>query len=253
MLELFSLKGKVALVTGASRGLGKPIAKGLAGAGAHVILVARDRAKLDAVKTEIEGEGGTATVLSLDLADEAAIREGVRRVGAELGRLDICVNNAGIINWQPLLDSDEDDFQKIMDTNVRATFVMSQECAALMRAGGEGGRIVNTGSVLGPLGRAKLHAYCGSKSAIIGLTRSLAFSFGPKVRVNAIAPGYHKTEMTKVHWQNPPVEKAIAERAALKRWGDVDDLVGVALFLASPAARFITGACIPVDGGYSIG
>ena len=252
MLELFSLKGKVALVTGASRGLGRPIAKGLAGAGAHVILVARDRAKLDAVKTEIEGEGGTATVLSLDLADEAAIREGVRRAGAELGQLDICVNNAGIINWQPLLDSDVEDFERIMDTNVRATFVMSQECAALMRAGGEGGRIVNTGSVLGPLGRAKLHAYCGSKSAIIGLTRSLAAELGKeKINVNCVCPGYFLTEINQNLQSRPGYMEAINGVTPMERWGDPREMVGTVIYLSSAASSYVTGQVIMVDGGLS--
>jgi len=250
MLELFSLKGKVALVTGASRGLGKPIAKGLAAAGAHVVLVARDEAKLAAVKAEIEGDGGAATVLSLDLADEAAIRDGVRRVGADLGRLDICINNAGIINWQPLLDSDAEDFERIMDTNVRATFIMSQECAALMRAGGEGGRIVNTGSVLGPLGRAKLHAYCGSKSAIIGLTRSLAAELGKeKINVNCVCPGYFLTEINSTLQSRPGFVEAINGVTPMERWGDPKEMVGTIVYLSSAASSYVTGQVIMVDGG----
>jgi gluconate 5-dehydrogenase len=252
MLELFSLKGKVALVTGASRGLGKPIAKGLAAAGAHVVLVARDKAKLDAVKAEIEGAGGKATVLPLDLADEDAIRAGVRTVGAELSRLDICVNNAGIINWQPLLDSDVEDFEKIMDTNVRATFVMAQECAALMRAGGEGGRIINTGSVLGPLGRAKLHAYCGSKSAIIGLTRALAAELGKeKINVNCVCPGYFLTEINASLQSRPGYMDAINGVTPMERWGDPEEMVGTIVYLASKASSYVTGQVIMVDGGVS--
>ena len=252
MLELFSLKGKVALVTGASRGLGKPIAKGLATAGAHVVLVARDQAKLDAVRAEIEQAGGKATVLVLDLADEDAIRNGVRKVGAELGRLDICVNNAGIINWQPLLDSDVEDFDKIMDTNVRATFVMSQECAALMRAGGEGGRIINTGSVLGPLGRAKLHAYCGSKSAIIGLTRALAAELGKEnINVNCVCPGYFLTEINASLQSRPGYVDAINGVTPMERWGDPEEMVGTIVYLSSKASSYVTGQVIMVDGGVS--
>jgi gluconate 5-dehydrogenase len=252
MLELFSLKGKVALVTGASRGLGKPIAKGLAAAGAHVVLVARDQAKLEAVKAEIEQTGGNATVLSLDLADEEAIRAGVRKVGAEHGRLDICVNNAGIINWQPLLDSDVEDFDRIMDTNVRATFVMAQECAALMRAGGDGGRIINTGSVLGPLGRAKLHAYCGSKSAIIGLTRSLAAELGKeKINVNCVCPGYFLTEINASLQSRPGYIDAINGVIPMERWGDPEEMVGTVIYLASKASSYVNGQVIMVDGGVS--
>lgn len=250
MLELFSLKGKVALVTGASRGLGKPIAKGLAAAGAHVVLVARDKAKLDGVRAEIEKDGGAATVLPVDLADEDAIRSGVRGIGAELGRLDICVNNAGIINWQPLLDSDVDDFQQIMDTNVRATFIMSQECAALMRARGEGGRIINTGSVLGPLGRARLHAYCGSKSAIIGLTRSLAAELGrERINVNCVCPGYFLTEINAALQSRPGYMDAINGVTPMERWGDPAEMVGTIVYLSSAASSFVTGQVIMVDGG----
>lgn len=252
MLELFSLKGKVALVTGASRGLGRPIAKGLAAAGAHFVLVARDRAKLDAVKSEIEQAGGKATVLPLDLADEEAIRSGVRKVGADLGRLDICFNNAGIINWQPLLDSDVEDFDKIMDTNVRATFVMAQECAALMRAGDEGGRIINTGSVLGPLGRAKLHAYCGSKSAIIGLTRALAAELGKEnINVNCVCPGYFLTEINASLQSRPGYMDAINGVTPMERWGDPEEMVGTIVYLASKASSYVTGQVIMVDGGVS--
>ena len=132
MLEMFSLQGKVALVTGASRGLGRVMADGLARAGAHVVLVARDRARLEDTARDIAAAGGTASVLALDLADEQAVREGIRGIGEQLGRIDVCVNNAGIINWQALLDSDLEDFERIMATNVRATFVVAQECACLL-------------------------------------------------------------------------------------------------------------------------
>jgi len=250
MLELFSLNGKVAVVTGASRGLGKPIAKGLAAAGAHVVLVARDEAKLETARGEIMDAGGEATVLAIDLADEDAIRTGIRKVGQELGRLDICVNNAGIINWQPLLDSDVEDFDRIMDTNVRATFVMAQEAAALMRAGGRGGRIINTGSVLGPLGRAKLHAYGASKSAIIGLTRSLASELGrDDITANCVCPGYFLTEINASLQSRPGFMDAINGVTPMERWGKPEDMVGTMIFLASDAAAFVNGQVIMVDGG----
>ena len=252
MLELFSLKGKVAIVTGASRGLGKPIAKGLAGAGAHVVLVARDEAKLTLVRDEIVAAGGQATVLPLDLADEDAIRAAVRKVGADLGRLDICVNNAGIINWQPLLESDVEDLDKIMNTNVRATFVMAQESAALMRAGGEGGRIINTASILGPLGRAKLHAYGTSKSAIIGLTRALASELGKdNITANCVAPGYFTTEINASLQARPGYMDAIIGVTPMERWGDPEELVGTIIYLASKASSFVNGQVIAVDGGVS--
>lgn len=253
MLELFSLKGKVALITGASRGLGRVMALGLAGAGAHVVLVARDRARLEEAADDIAAAGGTATVLPLDLADEDAVRAGIRAVGERLGRIDVCVNNAGIINWQALLDSDLADFEAIMATNVRATFVVAQECAALMRRGDTpGGRIINVSSILGMLGRAKLHAYCTSKSAIIGLTRSLAAELGRDgITANVIAPGYFETDINASLTSRPGYVEAVSGITPMHRWGRPEELVGTLLYLASAASGFVTGQVIHVDGGMS--
>jgi len=250
MLELFSLHGKVALITGASRGLGRPMAKGLAAAGAHTVLVARDAAKLHAVRDEIVAGGGQATVLPLDLTDEAAIRDGVRHIAGTLGRVDISVNNAGIISWQNLLDSDLADFDRIMDTNVKATFIMAQECAAVMRAGGRGGRIINIGSLLSTIGRAKLHAYCTSKAAIVGLTRSMAAELGrDNITANVIAPGYFETEINTTLTARPGYSEAVSGVTPMQRWGRPEELVGTLIYLASAASGFVTGQVIHVDGG----
>lgn len=250
MLELFSLKQKVAVITGASRGLGRTMAKGLAAAGAQVVLVARDEAKLNETRDDILAEGGQASVLALDLADEEAIRTGIRRIGGQLGRIDICVNNAGITNWQPVLESDVEDFERIMDTNVKAAFVMSQECAAFMRAGGRGGRIVNIGSILSTLGRAKLHAYCASKSAIVGLTRSLAAELGREnITANVIAPGYFISDINASLTSRPGYIEAVSGVTPMERWGKAEELVGTLIYLASDASSFVTGQVIHVDGG----
>lgn len=250
MLELFSLKQKVAVITGASRGLGRTMAKGLAAAGAQVVLVARDEAKLNETRDDIIAEGGQASVLALDLADEEAIRTGIRRIGGELGRIDICVNNAGVINWQPVLESDVEDFERIMDTNVKATFVMSQECAAFMRTGSRGGRIVNIGSILSTLGRAKLHAYCASKSAIVGLTRSLAAELGREnITANVIAPGYFISDINASLTSRPGYIEAVSGVTPMERWGKAEELVGTLIYLASDASSFVTGQVIHVDGG----
>ena len=250
MLELFWLKQKVAVITGASRGLGRTMAKGLAGAGAHVVLIARDEAKLVEVRDEILAEGGQATVLALDLADEDAVRAGIRRIGGEIGRIDICVNNAGIINCQPVLDSDVEDFERILDTNVKASFIMSQECAAFMRAGGRGGRIVNIGSILSTVGRAKLHAYCASKSAIVGLTRSLAAELGREnITANVIAPGYFVSDINASLTSRPGYIEAVSGVTPMARWGRAEELVGTLIYLASDASSFVTGQVIHVDGG----
>jgi gluconate 5-dehydrogenase len=252
MLELFSLKGKVAVITGANRGLGKPMAKGLAAAGAHVVLIARDQQKLEAVAAEIAAEGGQATVLPIDLANEDEIRAGIRKVAGDLGRIDICVNNAGIINWQPVLESDLSDLEQIMDTNVRATFIMAQECAAVMKAGGRGGRIVNTGSVLSTIGRAKLHGYCTSKAAIVGLTRSLAAELGrDNITANVVAPGYFVTDINASITSRAGYVEAVSGVTPMERWGRPEELVGTLVYLASEASSFVTGQVIHVDGGLS--
>ena len=250
MLHMFSLKEKVAVITGASRGLGRPMAQGLAAAGAHVVLIARDADKLNAVRDEIVAAGGQATVLPIDLASEEEIRTGIRRIGKDLGRIDICVNNAGIITWQPLLESDAEDFDRVMDTNVRASFIMSQECAAFMRAGGRGGRIINVGSLLSSLGRARLHAYCASKSAIVGLTRSLAAELGREnITANVLAPGYFASDINASLTAREDYVEAINGVTPMERWGKPEELVGTLIYLASEASGFVTGQVIHVDGG----
>ena len=246
MLELFSLEGKVAVITGASRGLGRVMAKGLAGVGAHVVLVARDAEKLGMLRDEIKAEGGQADVLPLDLADEDQIRSAVQG----LAKVDICVNNAGIINWQPLLESDIESFDAVMNTNVRASFVMAQECALLMRAGGQGGRIINVGSVLSTIGRAKLHAYCASKSAIVGLTRSLAAELGrDNITANVIAPGYFVTDINTSLTGREGYMEAVSGVTPMERWGEPKELIGTLIYLASAASSYTTGQVIHVDGG----
>jgi gluconate 5-dehydrogenase len=215
-----------------------------------VVLIARDEAKLVEVCDEILTESGQATVLALDLADEDAVRAGIRRIGGEIGRIDICVNNAGIINWQPVLDSDVEDFERILDTNVKASFIMSQECAAFMRAGGRGGRIVNIGSILSTVGRAKLHAYCASKSAIVGLTRSLAAELGREnITANVIAPGYFVSDINASLTSRPGYIEAVSGVTPMARWGKAEELVGTLIYLASDASSFVTGQVIHVDGG----
>ncbi|AKH98854.1 dehydrogenase of unknown specificity, short-chain alcohol dehydrogenase like [Hoeflea sp. IMCC20628] len=252
MLEMFSLKGKVAVITGASRGLGRTMAKGLAAAGAHVVLIARDKTKLESVSAEIAADGGLSTVLPIDLSDESAIRNGIQSLADNVGRVDICVNNAGIINWQPVLESDLEDFDRTMDTNVKATFIMAQECAALMRKGGNGGRIINIGSVLSTVGRAKLHAYCASKSAIVGLTRSLAAELGREnITANVIAPGYFVTDINAAITGREGYVEAVSGVTPMERWGNPEELIGTLVYLASGASSFVTGQVIHVDGGIS--
>lgn len=251
-MELFSLTGKVAVITGASRGLGRHMAAGLAQAGAHVVLIARDADRLAELRDEIVRGGGKASMMPLDLGDVSAIRPAVERIAAEQGRIDICVNNAGIIDWQPLADSTLESLDAILGLNVKATFKMSQACAAIMRNGGAGGRIVNIGSVLSTIGRAKLHAYCASKSAIVGLTRSLASELGRDgITANVIAPGYFASDINASLTARPGYREAVEGVTPMERWGDPKELVGTLIYLASAASSYTTGQVIHVDGGIS--
>lgn len=251
-MDLFSLKGKVAVITGASRGLGRHMATGLAQAGAHAVLLARDEDRLNTLADEIRSNGGLASVEALDLSDTSAIKPAIERIAAEHGRIDICVNNAGIIDWQPLAESTMESFDAILDLNVKATFVMSQACAAVMREGGAGGRIVNIGSVLSTIGRAKLHAYCSSKSAIVGLTKSIAAELGRDgITANVIAPGYFASDINASLTARPGYTEAVIGVTPMERWGDPAELVGTLIYLASAASSYTTGQVIHVDGGIS--
>ena len=251
-MDLFSLKGKVAVITGASRGLGRHMAAGLADAGAHVVLVARDEDRLNTLADEIRAKGGEASVQPLDLGDTSAIQPAVERIAGQLGRIDICVNNAGIIDWQPLDDSSLESFDAILDLNVKSTFLMAQACAAVMRRGGAGGRIVNIGSVLSTIGRAKLHAYCASKSAIVGLTRSIAAELGRDgITANVIAPGYFASDINASLTARPGYVEAVEGVTPMERWGNPAELVGTLVYLSSAASSYTTGQVIHVDGGIS--
>lgn len=251
MLQMFSLAGRTALVTGASRGLGRAMASALAGAGAHVVLSARDEAKLAQARDEIVETGGSATTLPLELTEEDACIDAIRAVEAEQGKLDILVNNAGIIEWTPLAEGKTDDWRRIVDTNVTSMFILSREAATGMRKR-RWGRIINIGSVLSVLGRANLASYCASKAAIAGLTKSIAAEVGSdNVTCNCILPGYYTTEINQSLTARPGYVEMVAGCAPMDRWGDPKELGGTAIFLASDASSFLTGQVISVDGGIS--
>ena len=248
---LFSLAGRIAAVTGGSRGLGRAMATALAAAGAHVILLARDRDKLTEARDDILATGGRASIHSLDLTDEAACVEAIRAIGETHGRLDILVNNAGIIGWSTFIESPTEQWRATLGTNLTPMFVLAREAAVLMRRQNEG-RIINIGSVLSVAGRGKLAAYCTSKAAIVGLTRALAAELGPDgITCNCIAPGYFATDINTNLQSRPGFTEMIAACTPARRWGKPEDLHGIVVFLASPAAAFITGQVILVDGGIS--
>ena len=249
ILDKFRLDGKVALVTGAAKGLGRGIAVGLAEAGADVMAV--DILDCSDTRKQIAGLGRTCETLDLDLAGTGIPEMAVRRTVASLGRLDILVNNAGIIRRAPFLEFTEKDWDDVMQLNIKTVFLLSQAAARQMVHQGEGGKIISIASMLSFQGGVLVPSYTASKSAVMGLTRLMACELGPKgIRCNAIAPGYMATDNTRPLREDPARSKAILERIPLGRWGEPGDLQGVAVFLASDASAYVNGYTIAVDGGW---
>ncbi len=247
--SLFSLAGRVALVTGASRGLGWVFAEALAAAGAHVVLNSRHAADLEAREAELLGRGLAASRATFDVADEAATAAALETLLAEHGRLDVLVNNAGVIRRAELADYDSATWQHVIEVNLSACFHLAREAARPMTAAGHG-RIINIASVMGLIGRPSIPAYVASKHGLIGLTRSLAAELGPRgVTVNAICPGYFATEMAQPLMADEEFNEMVCSRTPLGRWGDPGELAGAVIFLASGAGSYVNGAAITVDGG----
>ena len=253
ILDQFKLDGKVAIVTGTSRGLGQAIAVGLAEAGADVALVHRS----DGFETEerIQALGRRCVTIQADLADRNSVSRIVDETVALLGGIDILVNNAGIIRRAPLVEFTEKDWDDVMDVNLRSLFFLSQAVAKVMirqtSDGRRGGKIINLASMLSFQGGILVPSYTASKSAVLGLTRLLANELAPHgINVNAIAPGYMATDNTKPLREDPLRSKAILDRIPAGRWGSPEDLQGAAVFLASAASQYMHGTTIAVDGGW---
>ncbi len=244
----FTLDGRVALITGASRGLGKGFARTLAAQGATVVLASRQEVALRQVAAEIERDGGKADVAPFDVQDEASVAAAISAIPQRHGRLDILVNNAGINLRKKAVDLSTDEFRSVVETNLVAAFVVAREAGRLMLAQ-DYGRIVNIASVMSILGRATVAPYAASKHAIVGLTKTLAAEFAPRVTVNAIAPGYIATELTVALQQDAAFNAMLEQRTAARRWGQPADLAGALLLLASDASSYITGQTLVVDGG----
>lgn len=249
-MELFSLKGKVAVVTGGNRGLGKTFALSLAKMGADVVIVGRDELKNLSVTKEIESYGRRAMSLSVDLQDISAIKRMVDTVKNEFRKIDILVNNAGVSSTGLALDVEEEEWDKIMDLNVKSLFFCSQAIAKEMKEQ-KSGKIINIASIVGAVGDIGISPYTASKAAVINLTRSLALEwarFG--IQVNAIGPAYIETEMNSEALSDPKVREKITNKTPMRRLGKAEELEGALLLLASDASSYITGQTIFVDGGW---
>jgi gluconate 5-dehydrogenase len=250
---LFDLTGKTALVTGASRGLGRFFALALARAGADVAVTSRTLDSLAAVRREIEALGRRCVPVALDVRTQSSIVDAVAAAHAQLGRIDILVNNAGCNIRKPALDVTWDDWNTILDTNLRGPFFVAQAVARQMIGQGSG-RIVNIGSVTSVAGYTGLGPYGASRGGIKQLTMSLAADWGPSgVTVNCLAPGWFKTAQNAVMYEDAAWVSYLSERIPLRRPGNVEqDLEGALIFLASDASRYVTGQILLVDGGISV-
>ena len=249
ILDKFKLDGKVAIVTGASRGLGQGIAVGLAEAGADICAV--DRNEQNETKEKVEALGRKCLTLQMDLANRSRIKDIPKKTLSHFNRVDILVNNAGIIRRAPLTDFSEQDWDEVIQVNLTALFLLSQAVAKVLIQQGQGGKIINTASMLSFQGGVLVPSYTASKSGVMGLTRLLANELAPhNINVNAIAPGYMSTDNTKALREDPVRNKAILERIPAGRWGNPEDLQGLAVFLASEASAYMNGYTIAVDGGW---
>ncbi len=242
----FSLVGRKALVTGASRGIGRAIAEGLAAAGADVAIAARNTEALGDCAKTIRSLGRFAHAIHMDVSDVGNCRRGVAEAHEKLGGLDILVNNAGVERVCPSLDIEEDLWDRILDTNLKGAFFAAQAAARLMK----GGVILNLCSLTSERGIPTAVPYGSSKTGLVGMTRALAVEWAPLgIRVNALEPGYFRTALTEAFYQNSAWQQAMLANIPMQRFGELDDLVGASVFLCSDAARYITGICLPVDGG----
>jgi NAD(P)-dependent dehydrogenase (short-subunit alcohol dehydrogenase family) len=250
VMDRFDISGKVAVVTGASRGLGKGYALGLAAAGAHVVCCSRNRDALESTVSEIRASGGSGEARVLDVSRPDEPEKVFRAVFAERERLDILINNAGFEDVSDFTDVTEAQYDAIMGVNLKGSFFAAQAAARIMKLQ-KRGKILNVGSLGSAIGLAGSSVYCASKGGIVQMTRALAIELAKdNVQVNAIGPGYFRTPMTEPFFRDPEHRKWIEERIPVGRVGTDDDLIGPVIFLCSAASDYLTGQIIYVDGGW---
>lgn len=249
-MDWFRLDGKAALVTGAATGLGQGMAVGLAEAGATIVGTHHQK-PADQTKKAVEAAGSRYVDLAADLGDPQTMAELLDRALEEVGQIDILVNNAGIIRRAELLDFTEQDWDEVLNVNLKSLFLLSQAVARQMVEKRVHGKIINIASMLSYQGGIRVPSYTASKHGVMGLTRIMANELAPKgINVNAIAPGYMATDNTQALRDDPKRNAEILARIPAGRWGDPDDLKGTAVFLASSASDYLQGTTIPVDGGW---
>tara|TARA_E500000305_G_scaffold108292_1_gene110334 strand:- start:1211 stop:1981 length:771 start_codon:yes stop_codon:yes gene_type:complete len=245
----FDLTGRVALVTGASQGLGARFAETLAASGAAVAVAARQVAKLEELAERIRAAGGTAHAVAMDVTDPASVAAAIENVEAALGPLDVLVNNAGIAVQKPFLEMSPEDYDQVLDTNLKGCFLVAQAAARQMKGSG-GGSIINITSVLGTEVIGALSTYCASKGGLLQLNRAMALELSRYgIRVNAIAPGYIETPINSGFFKTEPGQKMV-KTIPQRRLGQPDDLDGALLLLASDQGAYMTGSVVTVDGGF---
>lgn len=252
MLGMFSLTGKVALVTGSSRGLGWALAQALSGAGAHVVLNGRDHAALAARAADLAAAPGGVSVAAFDVTDGTAVAAGIADIEQRCGRLDIVICNAGIVIRKPSMETTDAEWNTVLDTDLTACFRVSREAARVM-VKRNWGRIIMISSVMGTIARPTIASYVAAKAGLHGLTRALAVEFGPLgINVNCIGPGFYPSEANLVVRNDKVFYDWVSARSPLNRWGDPSELGGAAIYFASDASSFCNGQVLTIDGGMTV-
>jgi 2-deoxy-D-gluconate 3-dehydrogenase len=250
---VFDLKGRIAVVTGGNGGIGLGMARGLARAGAHVVVAARNADKSAAAVRELERAGGAGSAVGVDVADETSVTRLMESVRTRHGRLDILINNAGINIRKPVHELSLAEWRQVIDTNLTSAYLCCHAAYPLFKAVGAG-KVINIGSMMSIFGASFAPAYAASKGGMVQLTKALATAWAKdNIQVNAVLPGWIDTDLTRqARQQVAGLHERVLARTPAGRWGTPDDHAGIAVFLASPASDFVTGTAIPVDGGYSV-